>query len=265
MITKKSLGILTMGTLLSALVACGGDDDAGDGGSGGAGASGGQGGAGATTSTGGTGGTGGGGGMGGAGGSGMVTVSGTVTIEGPNGPEAASGAVVNAVGTAIETTVGSDGTYELTVPLGVVALHASRAPDWGVIEVVDFEKAPLTGNGLVLATEAELTMIGQDLGTATDPDDALVVVLFNGAAGGETVTLDLASDVTFIEQNDTITSASSLPAGSGLMGFLNVAPGTTTITVTGTSTTCTLNVPAETEFPVIAKTATFAFADCVPQ
>jgi hypothetical protein len=100
-------------------------------------------------------------------------------------------------------------------------------------------------------------------GLTLDVARGIVDVSFDGAVGGETVTLGAAASNP-VAQNagGAYAFVTSLPAGRQRMLFFNVAVGTTTVAVNATAgRSCTFTYPTAS-WPVRARTVTRVLVRC---
>lgn len=168
----------------------------------------------------------------------VAQVSGEITDQ--NGDPLA-GATVTEVGTSNSDTTGADGLYSLTVPADEPVFLRRTATDYYPYQagVVASGTATLDMSG---PTAAEVSAIEGLLGATVT--DGIVAADFSGVGttGGFMVTISAANDGSFVFGPGGVPQAgdTTVAGEDSVVVYYNVAPGTTTVTVTEPGTwTCT--------------------------
>jgi hypothetical protein len=191
-----------------------------------------------------------------------VSVTGTVTVR----DTPVSGATVAIMGTAITDTTNGSGAFEIMVPPGEHYITATSTPDYGSLSRITVPAGGLTGVNLDVIDDADVADVATQLSRTFSETNGIVQIDFNDtAAGGEGATITASSDAafTFDQNNDAVVSAVIIAGGNTELIFSNVAVGTTGAAVTnGSGTTCALDYPGVTTWPVVARTLTKIPATC---
>jgi hypothetical protein len=200
-----------------------------------------------------------------------ASVSARAVVEGSDDSIPLGGITVVVVGAspAITTTTAADGTFSLQVPVGVVLFRLTGPGYWGTLVGLDVPAAGLAGLDFPLESEASMEATGGILGYGISTANGVVIVIFNNESGlgGESASISAASDPPFV-----VTPEGAYLAGNTLLagappavGFTNVPPGTTGVTVSGRpgTNTCTVQPTSVAAWPVEPKVITFLFAFCL--
>lgn len=193
---------------------------------------------------------------------GETVISGDVFSVTTGGDQVLAGATVEAVG-GPSTTSAADGTWTLLLASNASAtLRASATGHWGTELAMVVPPGGIQDLGMGLPQDSLVAALGAVLGLTPDDTKGLVAVDFLTAttAGGFAVTLSAANDgsFTFDSAGNPVISGSTLPNGDPVLIFVNVDPGTTTMTVTSSGGQTCANPFGVTTHPVDAKTVTQA-------
>jgi hypothetical protein len=180
-----------------------------------------------------------------------------------------SGATVEVVGVtpANSTTTASDGTYSLTVEPGTYFVKASKQDMFSTqVGVITSQSTAVTEMSLLeVATE---TIVVAQLGIKLDSRKGIAVVGFDttDTGGGYKATLSAPAETSFALPEagwpPSKNPAGTLPKGENALFFINVTPGTTTVTLTAPSGhSCTEALPLG-NYRIDANVATAISATC---
>jgi hypothetical protein len=196
---------------------------------------------------------------------GTSTVSGTVLSITDEPPAALGGATVSVLGTSppIMTTSLADGRFTLeNVPNGQQFFGVTAAGHWGSVDIADVPDETV-GLELSLLSDPIMTEIEEALGRSFDPAEGIVLIAFEGAAGGETGAIDAQSEdpFTFDENGDPIVQDTVIADENdeAMLVFTGVSAASVSATVSGT---CEIDEDPGTTYPVRAKSITTVYALC---
>ncbi len=188
-------------------------------------------------------------------------IVGTVTA----GGSPVSGVTVEVLGSIpASTTTGTNGRYQLSVPLLEDAiLHVAGINGyWGAAQVRRFtaQDAGRSFN-FALQPDSAVQVPGTSVGLTADTSKGEMVLTFGGGflVGTEGATLSAQSAMPIAFGSSGYLYSSSIMStqnGSPLI-FMNTAPGNTSVTpVSASSNTCTLSASSLSQFPVYAHVVT---------
>lgn len=198
-----------------------------------------------------------------------VVITGKVSMMAATGKTTAlSGAIVEVVGVnpANSTTTASDGTYSLTVEPGTYFVRASKKDLFSTqVGVITSQSTTVTEMSLLeVATQ---NAVATSLAIKLDSNKGIAVVGFDttDTGGGYKATLSVPVEASFALPAlgwPPSKTATTLAGGQNALFFINVTPGTTTLTLTAPSgRSCTEALPIGT-YRIDANVATAISATC---
>jgi hypothetical protein len=166
---------------------------------------------------------------------------------------------------AIATTDGTN-NFSLEVPVWdqiVWYVEPSAGVFWGAVTPAVITANALEFYQLSVDPDALIAQWSAVSGLTVSESSGIVAVSFDGANGGETVTLSASSSGAVAQTAaGTFAFVGSLPtAYPTLMLFFNVPVGTTTVSVSSATETCTPNASV-TDWPVRARSVTHVGVRC---
>ncbi len=197
--------------------------------------------------------------------SGDTLVEGLVESSTLGGDAPLAGATVEAVGGGPSTTTAADGTYSLLLTSSQnLTLRASAATHWGMQVRTRMETG--TGFDFALPHDDLVTALGSAVGVTADTTKGLVAVNFITLTASSNIVATLsqpnAGSFTFSSSGAPVISDRTLPNGDPVLIFVNVDPGTTTVTVTSSGSLTCADVLGEANVPVDAKTLSLGAQFC---
>lgn len=187
---------------------------------------------------------------------------------------AIAGATVTVDGTLITATTNEAGQFTLVnVPNGDRFFITAVADHWGT---VDYYEVPAETGGaieLLVVADGSMDAFAAEIPRTLDSSKGIVDITYFGAQGGETGTIDASSDpaVTFGADDLPVVQDTVLLDSDGFADliFTSVDPaeGRVSATATGASgvTVCGIDQSALTTYPIIAKSITWVYAECMAQ
>jgi len=163
-------------------------------------------------------------------------------------------------------TVDGTNNFTLDVPVWdqiVWYVEPSTGVFWGSVTPAVLTASVLEYYQLSVDPDALIAQWSAVSGLTLDVGKGIVAVSFDGAVGGEMVTLGASSVGPVAEvSTGTFGFVASLPAAHPtLLLFFNVTPGTTTLSITSPSGTCTPNASV-VNWPVFARSVTHVGVRC---
>lgn len=188
------------------------------------------------------------------------TIAGTATDE--NGAALAGLTVTVTEHAGLTATTDANGDYAIqNVPVDVVHLLAGKTGYWSQLVRAEVEADQTTTVDPDPPSDAVVAAVAAALGRTIDPAEGIVEAVLENHKGGESVTLEVASDApfTFDGSDSPVASDTLLASGDDALIFSGVAAGTASVSVATSG--CVAAYP-NAEWPVVARTITNVRVDC---